>query len=181
MRQTTQRASVLVVLALLAGCSSGEAGNSSPDQASASATEAKLKDQADRDLAIGEAYRYGDGLTFTVDRVEQVTPGPDDEQPAVGETAFRVHVTVANERQQPFDLAELAYNTYDAGTGESARTLFIEAGARPAIGKVEAGNESKFTGEYATVGRNIEFALIRSAEPPVELGDGPVWAGSIDD
>ncbi|WP_432159078.1 hypothetical protein [Streptomyces sp. bgisy153] len=147
------------------------------------ADEPKNDDKPNTELAVGDGFRYKDGLKITVTAISRITKyGEYDEKPAANQTAFRVSWTVTNGSSKPVDLDGWGYNATGATTGGQTMPIAVEPGSKFMTGRLAAGREASFTSEYTIAkndGPDILFTMTRLDESTNLLAEDPHWTGTI--
>ncbi|MFF2189258.1 hypothetical protein [Streptomyces sp. NPDC058155] len=192
-RTAVATAAAVALLSLTAACGDAEQGRaeraSSEEQAVDTGAEPveeepAEEEQPETELAVGDGFRYDDGVKFTVTKIEELGAdqyGEYDEKPDASETAFRVHWDVTNGSKKPLDLDMWGVTAQGASTGGETTSLYVEKGMKEMAGRVAPGKTGSYTGEYSlpkSDGVEIVFTATRM-DAEASLADDPNWTGTI--
>jgi hypothetical protein len=146
-------------------------------------------DQPDTELAVGDTFRYNDGVEFTVTSIKAITEfGAYDDKPSAKDTAFRVTWTVANGTSKPLDLDSWSINPQGATTGGEVTFVYTEKGSKQMTGRLAPSRTGTYTGEYSlpkedgndvvVTAARMDDAFLNSDDAAL-LGEDPHWTGAI--
>lgn len=169
----------------LAGCSSGDDGDSKPAAAGSSfdctlqTTQAEWTkhcadqatepaEQSSTGLAFGKTYTWPDGLEVSVTSAKQVTQfGEYDRKPDANETGFRIELKLANKGKTAVKLDDLSVIIEGATNGGEAASTTYDVGSEPLEGRLAPGvtatknDDSVLEKKY---GKKIVATVQRSSE-----------------
>lgn len=135
------------------------------------------------DLALGKAYKYKDGLTVSVDSIDEITQFSEYDEPRPDKTTvFRVTWTIDNGSSKPVNLDDLFATVQGATNGGTATPFYIEKGSKQMTGRLAPGVKTQKTGEYSLAdqyGKKILISLDRNSEDMDILTTAPAWTGTI--
>ncbi|MET9555573.1 hypothetical protein [Streptomyces sp. NPDC006645] len=199
LRTALAAVAAVVLLPLTAAC--GDSGQGTAERASTEeqtdaapaddepvAEEEQAADEEpaeDTELAVGDGFRYKDGVKVTVTKVSELKAadfGEYDVKPEADQTGFRVSWDITNGSKKPMDLDAWGFDAKGATTGGTTESLSAENGSRLMGGRLAPGRTGKFTSEYALPkadGRDIVFTMTRMDENVDILAEDPHWTGSI--
>ncbi|WP_413759623.1 hypothetical protein [Streptomyces sp. MMBL 11-3] len=141
----------------------------------------------DTELAVGDTFRYTDGVEVTVDSINTITEfGTYDERPDAKDTAFRITWTVENGTGKPLDLDAWSFNPQGATTGGQTTFVYVEKGSKEMAGRLAPSRKGTYTGEYSLPradGKEVVVEVSRMDDAWMEndnaFGDEPNWTGAI--
>ncbi|MGW7268750.1 hypothetical protein [Streptomyces sp. NPDC054842] len=162
-------------------------GGTNTDDEKDAADEPTEDDKPDTELAVGDTFRYTDGVKVTVDRIAKVTAfGEFDDRPDADETAFRVTWTVENGTSKPVDLDSWSFNPQGATTGGETTFIYVEKGSKQMAGRLAPSRSGTYTGEYSLPkadGKEVVVEVARMDDAWMKsddaFGDEPNWTGTI--
>ncbi|MFJ9029799.1 hypothetical protein ACIRQP_14950 [Streptomyces sp. NPDC102274] len=181
------------LLPLTAACSSSEQGTAergvAPQQSvtgDAAPAEEPIEEKApDTELAVGDGFRYKDGVLLAVTGINRLTAadfGEFDLKPGADKTGFRVSLDVTNNAKNPLDLDAWGVNAQGATTGGQTEFVSAEKGSRQMTGRLAPGKKGSFTFEYALAkkdGAEVVFTMTRVDDSVDLLAEDPHWTGTI--
>lgn len=198
LRTALATAAAVALLPLTAACGDSDQGTAEraatgeqADAAPADEDPAAEEDPAeetpaeDTELAVGDGFRYKDGVKITVTKVSELRAadfGEYDTKPEADRTGFRVSWDITNGAKKPMDLDAWGFDAQGASTGGTTESISAENGARTMAGRLAPGKTGRFTAEYALAksdGRDIVFTMTRMDESADILAEDPHWTGSI--
>lgn len=199
LRTALAAAAAVALLPLTAACGDSEQGTAEragteeqADAAPADDEPAAEEEQAadeepakETELAVGDGFRYKDGVKVTVTKVSKLRAadfGEYDVKPEADQTGFRVSWEIANGSKKPVDLDAWGFNAEGATTGGTTEPLFAENGSRMMGGRLAPAKSGTFTSEYALPkadGLDIVFTMTRMDEDMDILAEDPHWTGAI--
>jgi hypothetical protein len=142
-------------------------------------------DQPDTELAVGDGFRYNDGVRVSVTKIAELGTsvfGEYDEKPDTKHTGFRVTYSVTNGTRKPLDLDSWGIDAQGATTGGDTEYISAENGAKAMSGRLASGRTATFTGEYSLAksdGRSVVVTMTRMDGGAEILAEDPHWTGSI--
>ncbi|MFE5842540.1 hypothetical protein ACFQ7N_12940 [Streptomyces niveus] len=190
-------AAAVALLPLTAACGDTEQGTAeraatekqaddAPDEPAADEEQAVDEEPAeDTELAVGDGFRYKDGVKVTVTKVSKLKAadfGEYDVKPEADQTGFRVSWDITNGSKKPIDLDAWGFDAQGATTGGTTEPVFAENGSRLMGGRLAPAKTGTFTSEYALPkanGLDIVFTMTRMDENMNILAEDPHWTGSI--
>lgn len=161
--------------------------DSKADTAEEPAEEA-ADDQPDTELAVGDTFRYNDGVKFAVASIKKISEfGAYDDKPSSKDTAFRVTWTVTNGTAKPLDLDSWSINPQGATTGGEVTFFYVEKGSKAMTGRLAPERTGTYTGEYSLPkadGAEVVVTAARMddaflADDAAYLAEDPHWTGTI--
>lgn len=192
LRTALAAAAAVALLPLTAACGDSEQGTAeragTEEQADAAPADEEPADEEpakETELAVGDGFRYKDGVKVTVIKVSKLRAadfGEYDVKPEADQTGFRVSWDITNGSKKPIDLDAWGFDAEGATTGGTTETLFAENGARMMGGRLAPAKSGTFTSEYALPkadGLDIVFTMTRMDESADLLAEDPHWTGSI--
>jgi hypothetical protein len=165
------------------------ADNKADETTEEPAEEPVADDQPETELAVGDTFRYNDGVEFTVTSIKPITEfGAYDDKPSAKDTAFRVTWTVANGTSKPLDLDSWSINPQGATTGGEVTFFYTEKGSKQMTGRLAPSRTGTYTGEYSlpkedgndvvVTAARMDDAFLNSDDAAL-LGEDPHWTGAI--
>ncbi|MFC9750205.1 hypothetical protein [Streptomyces niveus] len=197
LRTALAAAAAVALLPLTAACGDTEQGTAeraatekqaddAPDEPAADEEQAADEEPAeDTELAVGDGFRYKDGVKVTVTKVSKLRAadfGEYDVKPEADQTGFRVSWDITNGSKKPIDLDAWGFDAQGATTGGTTEPVFAENGSRLMGGRLAPAKTGTFTSEYALPkadGLDIVFTMTRMDENMNILAEDPHWTGSI--
>ncbi|MFE5666870.1 hypothetical protein ACFQ7W_23465 [Streptomyces niveus] len=197
LRTALAAAAAVALLPLTAACGDTEQGTAeraatekqaddAPDEPAADEEQAADEEPAeDTELAVGDGFRYKDGVKVTVTKVSKLKAadfGEYDVKPEADQTGFRVSWDITNGSKKPIDLDAWGFDAQGATTGGTTEPVFAENGSRLMGGRLAPAKTGTFTSEYALPkadGLDIVFTMTRMDENMNILAEDPHWTGSI--
>ncbi|MEV8413623.1 hypothetical protein AB0P45_08410 [Streptomyces niveus] len=197
LRTALAAATAVTLLPLTAACGDGEQGTAeraatekraddAPKEPAADEEQAADEEPAkDTELAVGDGFRYKDGVKVTVTKVSKLKAtdfGEYDVKPEADQTGFRVTWDITNGSKKPIDLDAWGFDAQGATTGGTTESVFAENGSRLMGGRLAPAKTGTFTSEYALPkadGLDIVFTMTRMDESVDILAEDPHWTGSI--
>ncbi|MEV8410915.1 hypothetical protein AB0R12_35655, partial [Streptomyces niveus] len=179
LRTALAAAAAVALLPLTAACGDTEQGTAeraatekqaddAPDEPAADEEQAADEEPAeDTELAVGDGFRYKDGVKVTVTKVSKLKAadfGEYDVKPEADQTGFRVSWDITNGSKKPIDLDAWGFDAQGATTGGTTESLFAENGSRLMGGRLAPAKTGTFTSEYALPkadGLDIVFTMTR--------------------
>ncbi|EST32461.1 hypothetical protein [Streptomyces niveus] len=191
LRTALAAAAAVALLPLTAACGDTEQGTAERAATEKQADDAPKEPAADEEpaedteLAVGDGFRYKDGVKVTVTKVSKLKAadfGEYDVKPEADQTGFRVSWDIANGSKKPIDLDAWGFDAQGATTGGTTEPVFAENGSRLMGGRLAPAKTGTFTSEYALPkadGLDIVFTMTRMDENMNVLAEDPHWTGSI--
>ncbi|MFE9294317.1 hypothetical protein [Streptomyces niveus] len=191
LRTALAAAAAVALLPLTAACGDTEQGTAERAATEKQADDAPKEPAADEEpaedteLAVGDGFRYKDGVKVTVTKVSKLKAadfGEYDVKPEADQTGFRVSWDIANGSKKPIDLDAWGFDAQGATTGGTTEPVFAENGSRLMGGRLAPAKTGTFTSEYALPkadGLDIVFTMTRMDENMNILAEDPHWTGSI--
>lgn len=192
LRTALAAAAAVALLPLTAACGDSGQGTAeragTEEQADAAPADEEPADEEpakETELAVGDGFRYKDGVKVTVTKVSKLRAadfGEYDVKPEADQTGFRVSWDITNGSKKPIDLDAWGFDAEGATTGGTTETLFAENGSRMMGGRLAPAKSGTFTSEYALPkadGLDIVFTMTRMDESADLLAEDPHWTGSI--
>ncbi|MFF5089102.1 hypothetical protein [Streptomyces niveus] len=191
LRTALAAAAAVALLSLTAACGDTEQGTAERAATEKQADDAPKEPAADEEpaedteLAVGDGFRYKDGVKVTVTKVSKLKAadfGEYDVKPEADQTGFRVSWDIANGSKKPIDLDAWGFDAQGATTGGTTEPVFAENGSRLMGGRLAPAKTGTFTSEYALPkadGLDIVFTMTRMDENMNILAEDPHWTGSI--
>ncbi|MFF2938334.1 hypothetical protein ACFVSQ_00635 [Streptomyces niveus] len=197
LRTALAAAAAVALLPLTAACGDTEQGTAeraatekqaddAPDEPASDEEQAADEEPAeDTELAVGDGFRYKDGVKVTVTKVSKLKAadfGEYDVKPEADQTGFRVSWDITNGSKKPIDLDAWGFDAQGATTGGTTEPVFAENGSRLMGGRLAPAKTGTFTSEYALPkadGLDIVFTMTRMDENMNILAEDPHWTGSI--
>lgn len=142
-------------------------------------------DEPDTELAVGDGFRYDDGVRISVTKIAELRNGDFgeyDEKPGAKSTGFRVTYSITNGTKKPLDLDSWGINAQGATTGGETEFISAQNGAKTMTGRLAPGKTAPFTGEYSLAksdGRSVVVTVTRMDEGAEILAEDPHWTGPI--
>jgi hypothetical protein len=165
-------AGAALLIAALAGCSTGSTGHTSPKATPARSSAAAPSTH----LTFGGTYTWPDGVKVSVTGARVFTDfnTADGESPAPGATDFRVTLRVTNGGKAPVDLGGLSVIVQGATNGGAAASGTFERGSAPLEGQLAPGvtaaknDDESLAKQY---GRRVVVRMQRVSYDP----SGAMW------
>ncbi|MEV4995683.1 hypothetical protein [Streptomyces niveus] len=191
LRTALAAAAAVALLPLTAACGDTEQGTAERAATEKQADDAPKEPAADEapaedtELAVGDGFRYKDGVKVTVTKVSKLKAadfGEYDVKPEADQTGFRVTWDITNGSKKPIDLDAWGFDAQGATTGGTTEPVFAENGSRLMGGRLAPAKTGTFTSEYALPkadGLDIVFTMTRMDENMNILAEDPHWTGSI--
>ncbi|MFD6329873.1 hypothetical protein ACFWGI_09955 [Streptomyces niveus] len=191
LRTALAAAAAVALLPLTAACGDTEQGTAERAATEKQADDAPKEPAADEEpaedteLAVGDGFRYKDGVKVTVTKVSKLKAadfGEYDVKPEADQTGFRVSWDITNGSKKPIDLDAWGFDAQGATTGGTTEPVFAENGSRLMGGRLAPAKTGTFTSEYALPkadGLDIVFTMTRMDENMNILAEDPHWTGSI--
>ncbi|MFD4113981.1 hypothetical protein ACFWSJ_11045 [Streptomyces niveus] len=191
LRTAMAAAAAVALLPLTAACGDTEQGTAERAATEKQADDAPKEPAADEEpaedteLAVGDGFRYKDGVKVTVTKVSKLKAadfGEYDVKPEADQTGFRVSWDITNGSKKPIDLDAWGFDAQGATTGGTTEPVFAEKGSRLMGGRLAPAKTGTFTSEYALPkadGLDIVFTMTRMDENMNILAEDPHWTGSI--
>ncbi|MFD4766123.1 hypothetical protein [Streptomyces niveus] len=191
LRTALAAAAAVALLPLTAACGDTEQGTAERAGTEKQADDAPEEPAADEEpaedteLAVGDGFRYKDGVKVTVTKVRKLRAadfGEYDVKPEADQTGFRVSRDITNGSKKSIDLDAWGFDAQGATTGGTTESLFAENGSRLMGGRLAPARTGTFTSEYALPkadGLDIVFTMTRMDENMNILAEDPHWTGSI--
>ncbi|MEV8354423.1 hypothetical protein ACFVTT_20665 [Streptomyces niveus] len=191
LRTALAAAAAVALLPLTAACGDTEQGTAERAATEKQADDAPKEPAADEEpaedteLAVGDGFRYKDGVKVTVTKVIKLKAadfGEYDVKPEADQTGFRVSWDITNGSKKPIDLDAWGFDAQGATTGGTTEPVFAENGSRLMGGRLAPAKTGTFTSEYALPkadGLDIVFTMTRMDENMNILAEDPHWTGSI--
>ncbi|MEU8827130.1 hypothetical protein [Streptomyces sp. NPDC048636] len=135
------------------------------------------------ELAVGDTFRYDDGLKVTVTGIEKVTTFAEYDSPPSGdETAFRINITFDNRSENPVDLDEFSVNGQGATKGGDSEFTTWDTGSKEIAGRLAPGMSDTKNSDGVLdkqYGSQLLVTVTRMTEDAEVLAEDPHWTGPI--